>query len=139
MRPPPARLVIGPDLIYHPEMPSKKRASRRPPRTAIVPRAVFATVVAVGVIPAMGTVAGCGGGSTPAPDTGIFSVAAPLDAGRDAGFGVAADVGPPVDMGFSVAVPLDMGVDTGPMFGVADVGPPDSGFFGVAAPLDSGA
>jgi hypothetical protein len=120
----------------------KKRPSRRPPRTAIVPRTVFATAVAVAVIPAASAIAGCSGGNAPATDTGIFSVAAPLDGGRDAGFGVA-DVGPPVDMGFSVAVPLDMGVDTGPMFGVADVGPPDAGqdagFFGVAAPLDSGA
>lgn len=108
---------------------NKSRAAR-PRRTAIVPRIVFQTVVAVSVVPAVGLVAGCGnattGGNDAAStlgDTG-FSVA---DAGpppNDAGFSVAL----PLDGSFSVAAPLDGG------FSVA--APVDGGFFGVAAPLD---
>jgi hypothetical protein len=109
-------------------MTSPKRTKKRQRKTAIVPRIVFQTVVAMSVVPAAGALAsGCGGGQGPA-----------ADAGHDVGFGVA-DAGPPNDAAFSVAVPVDSGVDSA-MFGVADTGPPphDSGFFSVAAPLDSG-
>lgn len=114
-------------------MTSKKtaRSSPRPRRTAIVPRVVFQTVVAVSVVPAVGMVAGCGTQTTVADagrDAG-FSVAdsgPPYDAGRDAGFSVA-DVGPPNDAAFSVAVELDSG------FSVAV---PFDGAFSVAIPLD---
>jgi hypothetical protein len=100
-----------------------KRPSARPRRTAIVPRVVFQTLVAVAVVPAAGVLAGCGQSSTPTQDTGVFSVAAPLDGGNDAGtFSVAMASDAGNDAGFSVAVPNDAG--------------DDAGFFGVAAPLD---
>lgn len=98
-----------------------KRSSRRPPRTAIVPRVVFQTMVAMSVVPAASVIAGCGQSTTATTDAGDsgFSVAAPLDGGRDTGF-------------FSVVAAPDAGRDTG-FFAV--VAAPDSGF-SVAVPLD---
>ncbi len=114
-------------------MTSKKKArsSPRPRRTAIVPRVVFQTVVAVSVVPAIGIVAGCGTQTTvvDAGHDAAFSVAdsgPPHDAGRDTGFSVA-DAGPPNDAGFSVAVPFD---------GAFSVAAPLDGAFSVAIPLD---
>lgn len=108
-------------------MAQRKKKQRR---TAIVPRVVFQTVVAMSVVPAAAVaLSGCGG-IGPAADSG-FGVAdvGPRDAGTDTGM-------------FSVAMPIDSGVDGG-MFGVADVGPPpdagtDTGMFSVAMPIDSG-
>lgn len=104
---------------------SAKRPSSRPRRTAIVPRVVFQTLVAVAVVPAAGALAGCGQSTTPTTrDTGTFSVVAPLDGGNDSGM-------------FAVAVPIDGGTDAG-TFSVAvpnDAGD-DAGFFSVAVPLD---
>lgn len=122
-------------------MPTKKsKRASAPRRTAIVPRIVFQTAVAVAVVPSLGAAAaGCGSTIGPATDSGVFSVAAPLDGGRDAavdaGFSVVADAGH--DMGvFSVAAPLDAGTDA--FFSVI-APPPDMGAFSVAiAPPDAG-
>jgi hypothetical protein len=115
-------------------MAAKK--SKRPRRTAIVPRVVFQTAVALAVVPAAAAIAGCTSSHGP-----ILSVAAPLDAGPDVGFSVVAvrdagrdqgvfAVAVPLDTGFSVVAAPDMGVDAGH----------DSGFFSVVAIRpDSGA
>lgn len=132
---------------------TKKRAPSRPRRTAIVPRVVFQTVVAAAVVPVMSlAAAGCGQATNPGVDSGGFSVAAPLDAGRDAGFSVVADGGFGVadvgfsvvadgsfgvaDGGFSVAAPLDGGQDSG-FFSVVAF-PPDGAFSVLVAPFDAG-
>lgn len=126
-------------------MPAKKKPARSRPRTAIVPRVVFQTLVAVSVVPAASAIAaGC---STSHPqdadagrDAGLFGVAdgafsVAADAmpppPRDMGmFAVAADAPPPSDAGFSVAVPLD-GFSVG-------APAPDSGFSVAIAPIDAG-
>jgi hypothetical protein len=134
-------------------MTERKRAKKKPRKSAIVPRVVFQTVVAMSVVPAAVAVSGCGESHRVfSVADGGFSVAMPRDSGfgvaadsgppRDANFGVA-DVGPPHDAAFSVAVPLDSGMfsvamplDSG-MFGVA--AEPDAGVFGVAARADEDA
>ena len=120
-------------------MPKPKRPSKKPARTAIVPRIVFQTVIAVSVVPAAGgAVAGCGGGGVAAVRDAAFSVADGSGvAAWDARFSVAADGGQPADAGlFSVAIMNDAGG-----FSVADVGAPDpdAGLFSVAVePSDAG-
>src|SRR5258706_13961986 len=92
-----------------------KRPSSRPRRTAIVPRVVFQTLVAVSVVPAATVLAGCGQARTPGgTDTG-FSVVAANDAGRDSGtFSVVAVNNAGRDSGtFSVAIPVDGGHNLG--------------------------
>jgi hypothetical protein len=95
-----------------------KRSSSRPRRTAIVPRVVFQTAVALAVVPAAAAIAGCTSSHGPvlsvaAFDAGrdaLFSVVAVRDAGSDAGvFAVAVQI----DSGFSVAAQPDMGTDGG--------------------------
>jgi hypothetical protein len=125
-------------------MPAKKKTPRPTRRTAIVPRVVFQTLVAVSVVPAASAIAaGC---STSHPqdadagrDAGLFGVAdgafsVAVDASlppRDTGvFAVAADAPPPSDAAFSVAVPLD-GFSVG-------APAPDSGFSVAIAPIDAG-
>ena len=118
-------------------MSQSKRTPKKSPRTAIVPRIVFQTAVAVSVIPVAGAaMAGCNVAGVAverdarfsvadvlgvAADAGFFSVAMPQpDANVDAAFSVA-DVGFSVaDVGFSVAAPLDAG-----FFSVA-IGAPDA-------------
>ena len=113
---------------------TERRPGKKPRRTAIVPRVVFQTVIAISVVPAVAAgVSGCGVGPSAAVDAN-FSVAdggpPPRDTGvaRDAFFSVA-DATPPRDSGFGVA---DGGPPRDAAFGVADVG------FSVAAPIDSG-
>lgn len=124
-------------------MTQSKRASKKAPRTAIVPRIVFQTAIAVSVIPvAGGAVAGCVTHGVAvqrdarfsvadvlgvAADGGLFSVAMPQpDANMDATFSVA-DVGFSVaDVGFSVAAPLDAPQPDGGFFSVA-IEAPDAG------------
>jgi hypothetical protein len=116
---------------------SAKRPSSRPRRTAIVPRVVFQTLVAVAVVPAASVLAGCGQSTTANHDAGVFSVVAPLtDAGRDMGvFAVALPIDSGTDTGaFSVAVPNDAGNDVG-VFAVAV--PLDGAFSVIIAPFDA--
>ena len=99
-----------------------KRPSTRPRRTAIVPRVVFQTMVAMSVVPSGAVLAGCGQSFSVATTDASFDANLP-DTGPDAGFSV-------------VALPRDAGPDGA--FGVADAGG-DSGFFSVVArPPDSG-
>ncbi len=115
-------------------MPSNKM--RRSRRTTIVPRVVFQTVVAIGVIPAAAVLAGCSASTTRTDDAGFLGVAALIDAGRDGG---TRDVGPAAsDTGtFSVALIQDAAFsvtanqDGGAFSVAADF---DGGFFGVGAP-----
>ncbi len=113
-----------------------KRPSSRPRRTAIVPRVVFSTLVAVSVVPAASVLAGCGQARGP-EDSGAFSVALPRDAGRDVGtFSVALPIDAGHDSAFSVvAMPIDAGTDTNPTFSVA--APLDGAFSVIIAPSDA--
>jgi hypothetical protein len=128
-------------------MKTKARSrTPRPPRTSIVPRAVFATVVGATVVPACMALAGCGntvnpdvvsdGATDGTPADRQFSVVA-----QDVPFAVAVpvDASPP-DAPFSVALPRDSGAQDG-RFSVAmplDAGAPPDVPFSVAIPLDSG-
>lgn len=125
-------------------MPAKKKPARPVRRTAIVPRVVFQTLVAVSVVPAASAIAaGCTTSHPQDTDAGrdaglfgvadgAFSVAADALPPRDMGmFAVAVDASPPPsDVGFSVAVPLD-GFSVG-------APAPDSGFSVAIAPIDAG-
>jgi hypothetical protein len=128
-----APLLNGRARVYDSKMASKKhkRPSSRPRRTAIVPRVVFQTAVALAVVPAASAIAGCT--STHGP---ILSVAVPQDAGRDTGFfSVVAIRDAGNDMGvFAVAVPIDSGFSVVAMPpDASDDAGQDTGFFSVVA------